>query len=490
MKTDLNKILLHSDLKAVTDIQHSAAGPLVLHSKEVEEGAIYVAIKGTVADGHDYIDQAVEQGAKVVFIEKELTTYHEGVDYYLSAHLRAELGLLAANYYDHPSREMKVVGVTGTNGKTTITTLLYQLFTALGHQVGLISTIEHYIGKRTVTSTHTTPNPIVLQSLFADMLAEGCSHVFMEVSSHAIDQDRIVGIDFDGAVFTNISHDHLDYHGTFANYIEAKKKFFDGLSPHAFAISNRDDKRGLVMLQNTKAIKKLYGLQHVVDYKGVVLENEGAGLYMEVDGYEVHFMLNGLFNAYNLLSVYAVAVELGYGKDEILTHLSLLKGAAGRFETLFAPEMNIRVIIDYAHTPDALLNVLTTIEQMNTQGGEVITVVGCGGDRDKTKRPLMRKVSTEYSHKVILTSDNPRTEDPQVILDDMMEGASADEKRKITQIVDRKEAIKLAVQWAKPNDVILVAGKGHETYQEANGVRKHFDDKEEALTAFQLMNIK
>lgn len=490
MKAELNKILLHSDLKAVTSIQHSTVGPMVLHSKEAELGAIYVAIKGSLADGHDYINQAIENGAKVIFIERPLSSYHGDVDYYMSSNLRSELGLLAANFYEHPSQQMKVVGVTGTNGKTTITTLLYQLFSALGHEVGLISTIEHFIGGRRVNSTHTTPNPIVLQSLFAEMLAAGCTHVFMEVSSHAIDQDRISAIDFDGAVFTNISHDHLDYHETFANYIEAKKKFFDHLSPKAFAISNRDDKRGLVMLQNTKAIKKMYGLQHIVDYKGVVLENEGAGLFMEVDGHEVHFMLNGLFNAYNLLSVYAVAVELGYAKDEVLTHLSLLKGAAGRFETLFAPEMNIRVIIDYAHTPDALLNVLTTIEQMNAQGGEIITVVGCGGDRDKTKRPLMRKVATERSHKVILTSDNPRTEDPQLILKDMMEGATADENRKITQMADRREAIKLAVQWAKPNDIILVAGKGHETYQEINGVRNHFDDKEEALKAFQLMNIK
>lgn len=488
MKVQIQKILHNTSLKEVQTAQHHEVEMLSLHSQQVKPGGGYIAIQGTLVDGHDFIDQAIEKGAKVIFIEKPLKYYHEEVDYYISHQLKQEIGLIAANFYDHPSLEMKVVGVTGTNGKTTVATLLYQLFQSLGHQVGLISTIQYFIGTHAIEATHTTPNPLVLQSLLAKMKAAGCEYVFMEVSSHAIDQNRIGGIDFEVAVFTNLSHDHLDYHGTMDHYLSAKKKFFDDLKPEAFAITNLDDKRGGVMLQNTKAQKYTYALKHFADVKGMVLENQGAGLHMDIQGQEVHFLLNGLFNAYNILAVYAVAEVLGKSKEDILTEMSLLKGAAGRFEMIYAPGKNLRVVVDYAHTPDALENVLTTIQSMEV-GGKIITIVGCGGDRDRTKRPLMRSKATEYSDRVILTSDNPRTENPEQILQDMMEGADNESLKKITVLTNRKEAIKLAIQIAAQGDVILIAGKGHETYQEVNGVRHHFDDKEEAMLAFEIMNI-
>lgn len=487
MKKAIVDILTQTSLKSVANTQYDTIVDLRLHSKEVKEGDVYIALKGTLVDGHRYIKDAIALGAKVIFAEYEIEEDFEGVDYYISKKLREELGIIAANYYGHPSKDMKVVGITGTNGKTTIATLLYQLFTSLGHKVGLVSTIEHFIGEERVDSTHTTPNAIVLQSLFAEMKAAGCSHVFMEVSSHAVDQSRIAGIEFDGGVFTNMSHDHLDYHETFANYIAAKKKFFDDLPEEAFAISNIDDKRGEVMLQNTAAKKLSYALQSTADYKGVILENQGLGLLMDINHREVHFLLNGLFNAYNLLAVYATGISLGVEEEELLRVMSVLKGAAGRFEMLYAPKTKIRVIVDYAHTPDALLNVLATIQQMQVNG-KIITVVGTGGDRDKTKRPIMRKVATEYSDQVILTSDNPRTEDPATILSNMMEEVATEELKKIIQNIDRREAIKMAIQMAEEGDVVLIAGKGHENYQEINGVRHHFDDKEEAMEAIQLFD--
>lgn len=488
MSVQIQNIIFNTSLKEVRPAQIDLAHGLYLHSQEVTPGGIYIATQGLVVDGHDFIAQAISKGAKVIFIEKELEEYELDVDYYLSANLKQEIGLVAANYYGHPSLDMKVVGVTGTNGKTTVATLLYQLFTSLGYKVGLISTIEHFIGDKVVHATHTTPNAIVLQSLFYEMRQAGCEYVFMEVSSHAVDQNRIGAINFKVAVFTNLSHDHLDYHLTMDNYLATKKKFFDSLSPQAYAITNLDDKRGLVMLQNTLAQKFTYALKHFADVKGVVLEDQGAGLHMSINGQEIHFLLNGLFNAYNVLAVFSVAHVLGLDSYAVLTQMSLLKGAAGRFEMLYAPQKNIRVVVDYAHTPDALENVLKTIQGMNI-GGEIITVVGCGGDRDHFKRPIMRRKATEYSERVILTADNPRTEEPEQILKDMMEGATAPEISKITILPDRRAAIRLALQFAEEGAVILIAGKGHETYQEINGVRHHFDDKEEVMSAFEIMNI-
>lgn len=481
----MEKYLQYTNIKAIRAISHEEWGNLILHSKNVEEGDVYIALKGTVSDGHDYIEDAIKRGAKVVLVEDIPNNLIDGVDYYHSKDLRKYLGVLAANYYGNPSSAMKVVGITGTNGKTTIATLLYQLFSALGYKVGLISTIQHRIGALTVESTHTTPDAIQLQYLFSKMKEADCTHVFMEVSSHAVSQDRIAGISFDGAVFTNLSHDHLDYHGNFEAYIQAKKKFFDNLPKNAFAITNVDDKRGLVMVQNCQALKSTYALERSATFKGQVLENAGTGLLMTINQKEVHFLMNGIFNAYNLLAAYAVALSLNQKAEEVLEKLSVLKGAAGRFEMLYAKNTDLRVIIDYAHTPDALLNVLNTIRQMEIKG-RVLTVFGCGGDRDKAKRPLMRKVATEHSDIVVITSDNPRTEDPVQIIEDIMEGAKQEEEMKIIKNPDRKEAIRLAIKIAERGDLVLIAGKGHETYQEINKERIHFDDKKTAIEAINL----
>jgi len=393
---------------------------------------------------------------------------------------------MAHNFYGQPSEKIRLVGVTGTNGKTTVATLLYKLFSALGHTCGLISTVENHIGAEVVPATHTTPDPVSLQALFRKMADAGCSHVFMEVSSHAIHQHRIAGIRFDGGIFTNITHDHLDYHATFDEYIRVKKLFFDGLDKQAFALTNADDKRGMVMLQNTKAERKTYSLRIPADFKGKVLENELDGLQMNINKTDVHFRLSGLFNAYNLLAVYGAAELMGEDKMEVLALLSNMKGAPGRFETYRSVNERILGIIDYAHTPDALLNVLATIKQFGGQR-QLITVVGCGGDRDKTKRPVMAEVACEHSDKVILTSDNPRSEDPEAILNDMESGLSFGQKKKTLRITDRREAIKTACSLAHEDDVILVAGKGHETYQEVKGVRHHFDDKEVLQEMFALL---
>jgi len=383
---------------------------------------------------------------------------------------------------------MKVVGVTGTNGKTTVATLLYKLFEQLGYKCGLISTVQNHIHNEVVPSTHTTPDSISVQSLLAKMADAGCSHVFMEVSSHAIHQKRIAGIDFTGAIFTNITHDHLDYHKTFDEYIRVKKKFFDDLSSKAFAVTNADDKRGMVMLQNTEAAKNTYSLKMPATFKGKVLENNLSGLVMNVDNHEAHFRMIGTFNAYNLLAVYGCAVLLGEDKMNILALLSNLHGAAGRFETYMSDNEKVLGIIDYAHTPDALINVLATINQLRTKGQQLITVVGCGGDRDSAKRPIMAEVACEHSDKTILTSDNPRSEDPEQILNEMEAGLSFAQRRKALRISDRKEAIKTACTLAQPEDIILVAGKGHETYQEIKGVRYPFDDREVLKQNFELLN--
>lgn len=456
---------------------------LSIDSRKVESDFAYFALKGTLSDGHSFIDQAIQNGASIIFCEDRPADLVAGVTYVLSDNNAKTVGDVAAAFYDNPSATMKVVGVTGTNGKTTITTLLFNLFTAMGHKCGLISTVENRIGNVVTVSTHTTPDAIRIQQLMKEMQDAACEYVFMEVSSHAIHQYRIQGIKFVGGVFSNITHDHLDYHHTFDEYIQVKKRFFDDLGKDAFALTNIDDKRGAVMLQNTKALKKAYAVKQMADYKALILENQLHGLLLNIDNVEVHFRIAGLFNAYNILAVYGTAILLGKEKQEILSLLSNLNGAEGRFETYRSSKESIIGIVDYAHTPDALLNVLATIKQFDSKG-KVITVVGCGGDRDKAKRPLMATVACEHSQHVILTADNPRTENPEAILDDMQNGISAAYSRKILRITDRRQAIRTAVAMAGEEDIILVAGKGHEKYQEINGVKKPFDDVQELLTQF------
>lgn len=483
---NISQLLNDIKTKAIHGSEDVIVVDLILDSRKVTDNSLFFAVKGTLVDGHQFIESSIAKGAKVIVCQEEPVTLHTDVTYVVVDDVSEIVGVMAANFYDYPSRDMKVVGVTGTNGKTTVATLLFQLFTALGYKCGLVSTVANHIGDEIVPATHTTPDAISLQALFNRMFESGCTHVFMESSSHAIHQHRIAGVEFDGALFTNITHDHLDYHKTFDAYIKAKKMFFDGLSKKAFAIVNADDKRGMVMLQNTKAVKKTYALKVPADYKGKVLENELDGLLMLVNNTEVHFRLNGLFNAYNLLAVYGAAIELGESSEMVLSILSNLKGAAGRFETLRSVNDKLLGIVDYAHTPDALLNVLQTIKQFSADH-QIITVVGCGGDRDTTKRPEMAEVAAAHSHKVILTADNPRSEDPEAILDDMEAGLNAADKRKVLRITNRKEAIKTAVSLAQNGDIILVAGKGHETYQEIKGQRTHFDDKEVLNEMFVLL---
>jgi len=473
------------DAETRGDRQHMVQD-LALDSRKVRQGTLFFAVRGAHADGHGFIARAVEAGAVAVVCDTLPEVIAADVCYIKVPDVTAVMGGIAAVFYDHPSREMKVVGVTGTNGKTTVATLLFQLFQKLGYTCGLISTVANYIGHKVVPATHTTPDAISLQQLMNTMYEAGCEYVFMEVSSHAVSQQRIAGVDFDGALFTNLTHDHLDYHKTFDAYLQAKKAFFDGLKKEAFAIVNADDKRGLVMLQNTKAARKTYALRVPADYKGKVLENELDGLLMLIGQQEVHFRLNGLFNAYNILAVYGAALNLGMPARRVLEILSELKGAAGRFETIRSAADHILGIVDYAHTPDALLNVLSTIRQFS-QDKEVITVVGCGGDRDTSKRPEMAEVAVTHSTKVIFTSDNPRSENPEVILDDMEQGVPVSMKRKYLRITDRQEAIRVAVSMASPESIILLAGKGHETYQEINGVKHHFDDKEQLIHMFTLL---
>ena len=446
-------------------------------SRKAAPGALFVAVKGSNSDGHAFIEKALDLGAGAVVCQTLPTTLRDGIAYVAVKNSAAALGILSSNYFGNPSASLKIVGVTGTNGKTTVATLLYKLFGAMGIRRGLLSTVENRIEDQVIPATHTTPDPIQLNALLRQMVDSGCTHAFMEVSSHAIDQDRIAGLKFAGALFTNITHDHLDYHETFEKYITAKKKFFDELSSDAFALVNADDKRGMVMLQNTKATKYTYGLKKMVDFKGKIMANSIEGLELEIGTKHVWFRLIGDFNAYNLLAVYGTSVLLGYDSDEILTKLSALDGATGRFQ-LVQPGGRFTAIVDYAHTPDALQNVLDTIAQFRTGNEQVITVVGCGGNRDKTKRPLMAAIACKLSDKVILTSDNPRDEDPMEIIQEMQAGVSPTETRKTLVMADREEAIKSACMMARDKDIILVAGKGHETYQEIKGVKHPFDDRE------------
>jgi UDP-N-acetylmuramoyl-L-alanyl-D-glutamate--2,6-diaminopimelate ligase len=461
---------------------------LTIDSRAAKDGFVFIAINGVHVDGHAYIAKAVEQGAAAVVCETLPKEINDNVVYVQVKDSAIAAGLMADAYYGSPSQKMKVIGVTGTNGKTTVATLLYRLYEKLGYKTGLISTVQNHIHDQVEISTHTTPDSISVHALLGKMADAGCEYAFMEVSSHAIHQHRIAGIRFAGGMFTNITHDHLDYHKTFDEYIRVKKKFFDDLPADAFALTNVDDKRGMVMLQNTKASKNTYSLRMPATIKGKVLENNLTGLVMDINGHEAHFRMIGTFNAYNLLTVYGAATLLGEDKINVLAVLSDLHGAPGRFETFMSPNDKVLGIVDYAHTPDALLNVLATINQLRTGGQQVITVAGCGGDRDKTKRPIMAEVACEHSDRAILTSDNPRSEDPEEILNEMEAGLSVAQKRKSLRITDRREAIKTACALAQPGDVILVAGKGHETYQEIKGVKHHFDDREVLAEAFKTLN--
>jgi len=463
-------------------------GDVQIDSRKVQKGSLFVAVKGVAADGHQFIAKAVEQGATAIVCEEMPVAKQEGVTYVQTSNSAEAAGQIAHNFYDAPTERLKLVGVTGTNGKTTIATLLYKLFTGLGYKCGLVSTVENVIAGKVIPATHTTPDAISLNALLKQMVDEGCAFVFMEVSSHAVHQRRIAGLDFAGALFSNITHDHLDYHKTFDEYIKAKKGFFDGLSSNAFAITNVDDKRGTVMLQNTAAKKYTYSLKTVADFKGKILENSLTGLIMTINEQEVHFRLIGEFNAYNLLAVYGAAICLGEDKAQVLQCLSNTTGAEGRFDYIISPKEKVIGIVDYAHTPDALVNVLDTIKKLRQGHEQIITVVGCGGDRDKTKRPVMGEVACENSDKVIFTSDNPRSEDPEQILLDMETTLNSAARRKYVAIADRKQAIKTAVNMAGPEDIVLIAGKGHEKYQDIKGVKHHFDDKEVLKEMFELLN--
>jgi UDP-N-acetylmuramoyl-L-alanyl-D-glutamate--2,6-diaminopimelate ligase len=461
---------------------------LQLDSRKVSRGSAFIAVKGTHADGHLFIESAEAAQPAAIICEKMPAVIAGGITYIQVEDSAAASGLLAHNFFGQPSEKMKLVGVTGTNGKTTIVTLLYKLFSSLGYTCGMLSTVQNHIGDRVLPATHTTPDPISLNRLLRDMLEAGCTHVFMETSSHAIHQHRIEGLNYAGGVFSNITHDHLDYHKTFDEYIRIKKSFFDHLPSSAFALTNVDDKRGEVMLQNTTAAKYTYSLKTAADYKGKILENNLTGLMMLVNDQEVHFRLIGEFNAYNLLAVFGAAVCLGEEKADILRNLSVLSGAEGRFDYMISPRDKIVGIVDYAHTPDALENVLGTLLKLRKNDERIITVVGCGGDRDKNKRPVMGEVACELSDQVVFTSDNPRSEDAGAILRDMEAGLNTAARRKYMSVIDRKEAIKTAVNLSRPSDIVLVAGKGHEKYQEIKGVKYPFDDKAVLMEIFELLN--
>ena len=444
-------------------------------SRKVSNNDVFVAIKGTLSDGHQFIDKAISLGASVIVCEVLPTTLSENCTYVKVQNSNQALAFLSANYYDNPSEKLKLVGITGTNGKTTIASLLYQMFKKAGYKVGLLSTVKIMVDEVEYKATHTTPDSLTINKYLDEMVAVGCEFCFMEVSSHGIHQKRTESLHFEGGVFTNLSHDHLDYHETFAEYRDVKKSFFDGLPKSAFAITNVDDKNGEVMFQNTAARKKTYALKTYADFKAQILENQLTGLVLKINNEEVWTKLIGSFNAYNILAIYGVALELGIESTEALRLLSELESVSGRFQFVVSAT-KITAIVDYAHTPDALENVLKTIENIRTKNEQLFTIVGCGGDRDKTKRPIMANIAASFSDKAIFTSDNPRTENPQTIIDEMEAGVEAQNYKKTVAILDRKQAIKTACQMANSGDIILIAGKGHETYQEINGVRQDFDD--------------
>ncbi len=471
----LTDILYGVSIREVAGPTNVAVESVVFDSRQVTSYTLFVAVKGTMVDGHQYIDQAIKSGAIAVVCEEMPEEIQSHVTYVKVENSAEALGVCAANYYDNPSDELKLIGVTGTNGKTTCTTILHALGTRLGYKCGLISTVVNKIGNEEIKATHTTPDAVGLNKLLAEMLEAGCDYCFMEVSSHAVDQHRIAGVNFSGAAFTNLSRDHLDYHGTIEHYIQAKKTFFDQLKSSAFAVTNMDDLHGEVMIEDTRARCVSYGLNGVADVKGKILENQFSGLVLNIDNNELWSKLIGKFNAYNLLLVYSIAMELDWDKLQVLTIMSEIESVDGRFEYIKTPN-NITAIVDYAHTPDALENVLKTIADIRTGNEQVITVVGCGGDRDKGKRPMMAEIACKMSNKVVLTSDNPRSEDPDQIIQDMMTGVDASEKRKVLCITNRKEGIRTACSLANDGDILLIAGKGHEKYQIIKDEVLPFDD--------------
>ena len=471
----LKDILYKVAIEAVNGSTEIAINKMDFDSRKIEANDVFVAIRGSISDGHDYIEKAIQSGAVAVVCEVFPETIVDGVTYVQVKDTNMALAFMAANYFGDPSQKLKLVGITGTNGKTTIASLLYQLFKKAGFKVGLISTVKILVDEVEYKATHTTPDSITINHYLKAMADIGVDYCFMEVSSHGIHQKRTEALHFVGGVFTNLSHDHLDYHPTFAEYRDVKKSFFDNLPKSAFALSNIDDKNGAVMLQNTAARKLTYALKSYADYKAQILENQLSGLLLKINGNEVWVKLIGTFNAYNVLAIFGTAVELGLDSLEVLRLLSDLESVSGRFQYIVSTT-NITAIVDYAHTPDALENVLKTINDIRTKNEQLITVVGCGGNRDKAKRPIMAGIASELSDKTILTSDNPRNEDPVVIINEMEKGVAAQNYKKVLAITDRMQAIKTACQLAQTNDIILIAGKGHETYQEINGVRHDFDD--------------
>ena len=479
----LNQLVSGLDIIEVKgDMEREISG-VQIDSRQVDKNYLFVAVRGTAADGHNYIGKAIENGASAVLCEEIPADADESVTYVKVANTEQTTGSVATAFYGNPTSKLKLVGVTGTNGKTTIATVLYEMFRRMGHKAGLLSTVANYIDGEMIPTEHTTPDPITLNALLAKMVEAGCEYAFMEVSSHSIVQNRIGGLNFAGGLFTNITRDHLDYHKTFDNYIKAKKLFFDNLPATAFAITNADDKNGMVMVQNTKAQVKTYSVQSPADFKAKIIECHFEGMYLEINGREVGVQFIGKFNVSNLLAVYGAAVMLGKDPHEVLVALSAMHPVNGRFEALRSPS-GYTAIVDYAHTPDALENVLNAIHGVLEGKGEVITVCGAGGNRDKGKRPLMAREAVKQSDRVIITSDNPRFEEPQDIINDMLAGLTEEDMKKVIAIVDRRQAIKTACMMAKPGDVILIAGKGHEDYQDVKGVKHHFDDKEEVRACF------
>ena len=473
----LTDIIKHANTKCIQGEVDIDITGIEIDSRKIESNHLFVAVKGTQMDGHTYIDKAIDNGAKAIVCEVLPDTLRKDVTYIQVADSEKMVGTLATQFYGNPTEHLDLIGVTGTNGKTTIATLLYQMFRKFGYKVGLISTVCNYIDDEAIPTSHTTPDPITLNKLLGRMAIEGCKYVFMEVSSHSIAQHRIAGLNFAGGIFTNLTRDHLDYHKTVENYLKAKKMFFDHLPKSAFVLTNLDDKNGMVMTQNTHAKVYTYSLRSMSNFKAKVLEDDFTGMLLDINNKEVNVQFIGRFNASNLLAVYGTACLLGKAPEDVLVKLSTLRPVAGRFDALRSPN-GYSVIVDYAHTPDALVNVLSAIHEVLNGRGQVITVVGAGGNRDKGKRPIMAAEAAKQSDKVIITSDNPRFEEPQDIINDMLAGLSKDDMKKTLTIVDRKEAIRTACMLAQPNDVILIAGKGHENYQEIKGVKHHFDDKE------------
>ncbi len=484
----LQDILYQVGIKQVVGSTNVAVESIVFDSRKAAKMSLFVAIKGTLSDGHAFIDSAIKSGASAVVCEDLPESRNKGVTYIEVTNSHEALGIIASNFFDNPSEKLKLVGITGTNGKTTTSTMLYDLFRLLGKKVGLISTVENKINNEVVPATHTTPDAVSFNELLVRMVDAGCTYCIMEVSSHALHQHRVTGAKFSGAVYTNISRDHLDYHKTFDAYIGAKKMLFDMLPKEAFALVNLDDRQGPTMLQNCKAdVQRTYALKSMADFRVKVIENQFGGLHINIDGLDLYSKMVGRFNAYNLLSAYAAAVLLGFEKLDVLTALSNISPVAGRFQYVIGPD-KITAIIDYAHTPDALKNVLKTVDDIRTRNEEVITVVGCGGNRDAGKRPEMARIACKYSDRVIFTSDNPRNEDPEAIIEDMKAGVEPQDYRKTNTIVNRKEAIKMACSIARAGDIILIAGKGHEKYQEIKGERIDFDDLGIVNDTFKLLN--